>query len=247
MQRFKLTIEYDGRPFAGWQRQKDILTVQEVLEAALKQFLPNEDVAVSGSGRTDAGVHASGQVAHVDIERAIGPDELQGALNYHSRPHPVSVLAVERVDEDFHARFSALKRHYTYRIINRRAPLTFQKGLMWHVKAPIDASAMHDAAQYLVGKHDFTSFRHVHCQAQSPIKTVDYVNVERDGDLVLIHAGARSFLHHQIRSFTGTLQQVGIGKLDGIEVKNILEACDRSALPLNAPPDGLYFRKVEYT
>ncbi|UTW55528.1 tRNA pseudouridine(38-40) synthase TruA [Kordiimonas sp. SCSIO 12610] len=246
MQRFKLTIEYDGRPFAGWQRQKDILTVQEVLENALSAFLPSENAVVSGSGRTDAGVHAIGQVAHVDVMRDIGPDELQGALNYHCRPHPVSVLAVEPVDSEFHARFSAVRRHYTYKICNRRAPLTFHSGLEWHVKAPLDVEKMDKAAQYLVGQHDFTSFRHIHCQAQSPIKTVDYVKVERTGDVVLIHAGARSFLHHQIRSFTGTLQQVGIGKLQPNAVKDVLEACDRSALPLNAPPDGLYFRSVEY-
>jgi tRNA pseudouridine38-40 synthase len=246
MQRFKLTIEYDGRPFAGWQRQKDVLSVQEVLETGLKAFLPNEDCAVTGSGRTDAGVHAFGQVAHVDIARPMNADEVQGALNYHCKAQPVSVLAVETVDCEFHARFSAKRRHYIYKILNRRAPLTFQNGLSWHVKAPLDVTRMHEAAQVLVGQHDFTTFRHIHCQAQSPVKTVDYVNVEAVGDEVHIHAGARSFLHHQIRSFTGTLQQVGIGKYEVGDVKGILEARDRSALPFNAPPDGLYFKKVEY-
>jgi tRNA pseudouridine38-40 synthase len=246
MQRFKLTIEYDGRPFAGWQRQKDILSVQEVLETGLAAFLPNEECAVTGSGRTDAGVHAIGQVAHVDIERPMSADEVQGALNYHCKAHPVSVLAVEAVDNEFHARFSATRRHYVYKILNRRAPLTFQNGLIWHVKAPLDVAKMHEAAQFLVGQHDFTTFRHIHCQAQSPVKTIDYVNVEAVGDEVYIRAGARSFLHHQIRSFTGTLQQVGIGKYDVGDVKDILNACDRSALPFNAPPDGLYFKNVEY-
>lgn len=248
MQRFKLTIEYDGRPFAGWQRQADVMSVQQAIEDAALNFQPGrERVLVSGSGRTDAGVHALGQVAHIDIHaRDMSTDQLQGALNYHLKPNPVSILAVEEVNEEFDARFSAKKRHYIYRILNRRGPLTFQKGLVWHVKAPLDVAAMHEAAQLLVGQHDYTTFRHVNCQAKSPVKTVDYLNVDQVGDEVHITAGARSFLHHQIRSFTGTLQLVGLGKWTKIDVKAALEARDRQTLGLNAPPDGLYFRKVEY-
>ncbi|WP_020398497.1 tRNA pseudouridine(38-40) synthase TruA [Kordiimonas gwangyangensis] len=246
MQRFKLTIEYDGRPYVGWQRQENGPSVQAALEDACKGFAPNEDVKVMGSGRTDAGVHATGQVAHLDLERPMTADALQGALNYHLRPNPVAVVAVELVDEEFHARFSALKRHYTYKILNRRAPASFQRGLMWQVKTPLDHEAMHEAAQHLVGQHDFTTFRHAHCQAKSPVKTMDYLTVERFGEEVHIHAGARSFLHHQIRSITGTLKLVGEGNWTPADVKAALEARDRTRLGLNAPPDGLYFRKVEF-
>ncbi|WP_417456288.1 tRNA pseudouridine(38-40) synthase TruA [Kordiimonas sp.] len=246
MQRFKLTIEYDGRPFVGWQRQKTGPSVQASLEDAFKTFAPDEAIRVTGSGRTDAGVHALGQVAHVDLERVMSTDELQGALNFHLKPNSVSVLKVEAAHPDFNARFDAIKRHYTYRIANRRAPLTFDRGLRWHVKTPLDADAMHEAAQVLVGQHDFTTFRHVQCQAKSPIKTMEYLNVERDGDEVRLHAGARSFLHHQIRSIMGTLKLVGEGKWTKADVKAALEARDRQALGLNAPPDGLYFVRVEF-
>ncbi len=246
MQRFKLTIEYDGRPFAGWQRQKEAPSVQAVLEEACLAFTPNENVKITGSGRTDAGVHAKGQVAHLDLERPMSADNLQGALNFHVKPNPISVLKVEAVDNEFNARFSARKRHYSYHIINRRGHLTFQKGLAWHVKTQLDHEAMHEAAQLLVGQHDFTTFRHAHCQAKSPVKTVDYLTVEREGDEIIIKAGARSFLHHQIRSFTGTLKLVGAGQWTAADVKAALEARDRSALGFNAPPDGLYFMKVEY-
>lgn len=246
MQRFKLTIEYDGRPFVGWQRQDNGPSVQAALEDAFRAFAPNEAIRVTGSGRTDAGVHALGQVAHVDLERVMSTDELQGALNFHLKPNSVAVLKVEEVHEDFNARFDAMKRHYTYRIINRRAPLTFDRGLKWHVKTPLDADAMHDAAQVLVGQHDFTTFRHVQCQAKSPVKTMDYLKVEREGDEVRVHAGARSFLHHQIRSITGTLKLVGEGKWTRADVKAALDARDRQALGFNAPPDGLYFVRVEF-
>lgn len=246
MQRFKLLIEYDGRPFCGWQRQESVLSVQQVLEDALLALTDGERVVVQGSGRTDAGVHARAQVAHVDLERDISADNLQGAFNYHIKSHPVSVTHVEKVDDEFHARFSALKRHYEYVIVNRRAPLTFDRGLAWHVKAQLDAEAMHDAAQVLVGKHDFTTFRHAHCQAESPVKTLDYLRVARDGDRVSIRTGARSFLHHQVRSITGTLQLVGLGKWSRDDVTAALEARDRAALGINAPPDGLYFDYVEY-
>lgn len=246
MARYKLTIEYDGRPFVGWQRQADGMSVQQALEDAIAVFAPEEKVTLTGSGRTDAGVHAYAQVAHFDTERAMTVGEVQGAINYHVKPHPISVLSVEEVSEDFNARFSAEKRHYVYKICNRRAPLTFDKGLKWHVKTPLDAAAMHDAAQVLVGKHDFTTFRHVNCQAKDPVKTMDYLRVERDGDEVRLYAGARSFLHHQIRSITGTLKLVGDGKWSKADVQAALDARDRAALGFNAPPDGLYFVKVDY-
>jgi tRNA pseudouridine38-40 synthase len=246
MQRFKLIIEYDGRPFAGWQRQDNAPSVQQVLEEACAELGSGERVLVQGSGRTDAGVHALGQVAHVDIERDISAEKLREALNYHARKSPVSVLEAEAVDDEFHARFSAKKRHYIYRILNRRAPATFGEGLVWHVKAPLDAEAMHDAAQILVGKHDFTTFRHIHCQSRSPVKTLDYVDVKREGEEIHVTAGALSFLHHQIRSITGTLQMVGSGKWSKADLKAALEAKDRSRLGFNAPPDGLYFRRVDF-
>jgi len=246
MQRFKLTIEYDGRPFVGWQRQKNGPSVQAAIEDTFKIFAPREEIRVTGSGRTDAGVHALGQVAHVDLERPMSPDELQGAINYHLKPNPVAITKVEAVDQEFNARFSATKRHYVYRIVNRRAPLTFDRGLKWHVKTSLDAEAMHDAAQTLVGQHDFTTFRHVACQAKSPVKTMDYLHVERDGEQISLFAGARSFLHHQIRSIVGTLKLVGGGNWSRADVKAALEARDRQALGLNAPPDGLYFKNVEF-
>ena len=246
MPRFKLTIEYDGRPFVGWQRQENGQTVQGVLEQAIVRFVPEDHVSVIGSGRTDAGVHAYGQVAHFDTSRDVSSDEVQGAINYHLKPHPVSVISAERVNEDFNARFSAEKRHYVYKICNRRAPLTFDKGLKWHVKTPLNADAMHEAAQLLVGRHDFTTFRHAHCQAKDPVKTMDYLRVERLDEEVHLFAGARSFLHHQIRSITGTLKMVGDGKWSSADVKAALDARDRSALGFNAPPDGLYFANVEY-
>lgn len=244
--RFKLIIEYDGRPYVGWQRQKNGPSVQRALETAIENFVPEERVSLTGSGRTDTGVHAHGQVAHFDTERNITADEVQGAINYHIKPHPIAVVSAEAVNTEFNARFSAIQRHYVYKIINRRAPLTFEKGLAWHVKPHLDAEQMHIAAQHLVGCHDFTTFRHVHCQAQSPIKTMDYLRVEREGDAVLVYAGARSFLHHQIRSITGTLQLVGTGSWSPDDMKAALEAKDRNALGFNAPPDGLYFSRVDY-
>lgn len=246
MQRFKLLIEYDGRPFAGWQRQKDAPSVQQTLEEAVSRLEGPDRTVVHGSGRTDAGVHALGQVAHVDIKRDISAEKLREALNHHLKPAPISVLLVEAVDSEFHARFSALKRHYIYRILNRRAPASFNKGLVWHVRAPLDVDAMHEAAQLLVGQHDFTTFRHINCQADSPVKTIDYLDISADGEEIHIKAGARSFLHHQIRSFTGTLKLVGEGKWSVGDVQTALDAKDRAALGLNAPPDGLYFRLVEF-
>jgi tRNA pseudouridine38-40 synthase len=246
MHRFRLIIEYDGRPFSGWQRQKDAPSVQQEIEEAVAKLEDGERRVVYGSGRTDAGVHAMGQVAHVDIYREITPEKLREALNHHLQHVPVSILHVDEVEYAFHARFLAKKRHYIYRILNRRAPATFNKGLVWHVKTHLDVDAMHEAGQLLVGKHDFTTFRHIHCQAESPVKTIDYLNVSKQGEEVHIKVGARSFLHHQIRSFTGTLKLVGEGKWSKEDVAKALEAKDRDALGLNAPPDGLYFWYVEY-
>ncbi|WP_286829290.1 MULTISPECIES: tRNA pseudouridine(38-40) synthase TruA [Kordiimonas] len=247
MQRFKLIVEYDGRPFVGWQRQENGPSVQATIEDAITKFAPGEAPRVIGSGRTDAGVHALGQVAHFDLERDMTPDQVQGALNYHMQPrNTVAIVKAEAVDSEFSARFDAVKRHYVYRIANRRAPLTFDAGLKWHVKTPLDHEAMHDAAQILVGQHDFTTFRHVACQAKSPVKTMDYLTVEREGDEVRLLAGARSFLHHQIRSIVGTLKLVGAGNWTKADVQAALDARDRQALGLNAPPDGLYFKHVEF-
>jgi len=245
IQRYKLIIEYDGRPFAGWQRQINAPTVQEAVETAVEK-LSGETVRVQGSGRTDSGVHASGQVAHFDMEKKMDALRLREALNHHLRAVPVSILEVELVSEEFHARFSAKKRYYTYRIVNRRAPLTFREGLAWHVMLQLDVDAMNEGAKRLVGHHDFTTFRHTQCQAKSPIKTLDELSVERDGEEVLIKTSAQSFLHNQIRSITGTLKMVGEGKWTTDDVTTALEARDRAALGFNAPPDGLYFTKVDY-
>ncbi|WND03734.1 tRNA pseudouridine(38-40) synthase TruA [Temperatibacter marinus] len=247
MQRFKIIIEYDGRPFVGWQRQKEHLSVQQVIEEAIEKFT-GVKTTLYGSGRTDAGVHGLGQVAHFSIEKDIETDGVVGALNFHLKPYPVAILMAEKVQDDFHARFDAVQRHYTYKILNRRPRLTFQKGLVWHVPKRLDVDAMQAGANHLIGMHDFTTFRHVHCQSDSPVKTLDYLKVERlnGSDEIHIHAGARSFLHHQIRSITGTLSMVGHGQWAPEDVKIALQACDRSRLGLNAPPDGLYFRKVDY-
>ncbi|WP_374763074.1 tRNA pseudouridine(38-40) synthase TruA [Yunchengibacter salinarum] len=247
MPRYRLDVEYDGRPFVGWQRQKNGLGVQQVLEEAVAGFAPQDSITVQASGRTDAGVHASGMVAHVDIVRDdMAPDRIQGALNHFIRPHPVAVLAVSPVAPDWHARFSCRKRHYLYRIITRRAPLTFDQGLAWRVPQDLNVAAMHEAAQALVGQHDFTTFRHVACQADSPVKTLDYLDVSRRGDEVLVRTGARSFLHHQVRSMVGTLALVGRGQWPVSAVAKALAARDRGALGFNAPPDGLYFLKADY-
>ncbi len=245
MQRFKLTIEYDGRPFVGWQIQKNGPSVQQALQDAVKAF-SGEDVTVEGAGRTDRGVHALAQVAHLDLNRPISVNRLQGALNYHLRPHPVTVLQVDAVDNDFHARFSARRRLYRYRIINRRARLSFDEGLAWHIARPLDINAMNEAARYLIGKHDFTTFRHIACQARSPVKTLDLLVAEPVGVEIFFHVMARSFLHHQVRSIVGTLALVGLGKWQPVQVKAALDACDRRAVGHNAPSDGLYLTDVIY-
>lgn len=245
MTRFRLTIEYDGRPFMGWQRQAHGPSVQAAIEDAAAA-ITGETVTVHGAGRTDAGVHATGMVAHVDIERAFTPFRLREALNARLRPAPVAVIDCATAVDDFHARFSCVARHYEYRIVNRRAPLTFDAGLAWRVATPLDADAMHRAAQQLIGRHDFTTFRSAHCQADSPVRTLDRLDVVREGNTIRIFASARSFLHHQVRSMTGCLELVGRGKWSADDLKVALEARDRAALGLNAPPDGLYFIRADY-
>jgi tRNA pseudouridine38-40 synthase len=245
MPRYKLTIEYDGAPFAGWQVQADQTTVQGVLMAAI-QALSGEKASVQGAGRTDAGVHARAQVAHIDLAKDWETDIVRDALNAHLRPHPVAILAVEKVASDFNARTSALKRHYLYRIINRRADLTLDLGRAWRVPRPLDTQAMHAAAQRLIGKHDFTTFRSTECQAKSPVKTLQQLDVARDGEEVTVLAAARSFLHNQVRSMVGSLVMVGEGKWSADNLTHALEARDRTACGQVAPPDGLYLSKVEY-
>jgi tRNA pseudouridine38-40 synthase len=245
MPRYKLTIEYDGTPFVGWQAQDSGLSVQRVITEAVAAFA-GEDIAVGGAGRTDAGVHALGQVAHVDLAKDWDADTVRDATNFHLRPHPVAVLAAEKVDATFDARFSAIRRHYLYRIANRRADLTLEQNRAWRVPRPLDAAAMHAAAQRLVGRHDFTTFRAAECQAQSPVKTLDRLDVSRHGDEVRIAATARSFLHHQVRSMVGSLVHVGEGKWTADDVAAALAARDRARCGQVAPPHGLYLVRVEY-
>jgi len=243
--RFRFTIEYDGGPFVGWQRQDNGLSIQQVLEEAVTATV-QETTMVYGAGRTDAGVHALGQVAHVDIEKAIEPARLMAALNFHMKPNPIAVTACEIAADDFHARFSAIGRAYLYRIVNRRAPLVIDRGHAWHLGSELDAGAMHEAAQRLLGKHDFTSFRASLCQAQSPVKTLDRLDVMRQGEEIQVIAEARSFLHHQVRNMVGTLRLVGEGKWSADDVTRALDARDRSASGPTSPPDGLYLTRVVY-
>jgi len=245
MPRYKLTVEYDGRPFAGWQIQADQLTVQGLLTSAV-EALSGDKALVQGAGRTDAGVHARAQIAHVDLSRDWDTDTIRDALNAHLRPHPIAILAAERAADDFNARTSAIRRHYLYRIINRRADLTLEAGRAWRVPRPLDAAAMHKAAQRLIGKHDFTTFRSTECQAKSPVKTLDILKVERSGEDVYVTAVARSFLHNQVRSMVGSLVPVGEGKWSADDLTKALDARDRAACGTVAPPDGLYLIKVEY-
>lgn len=246
MTRWKLTIEYDGRPFVGWQRQAVGASVQGVLEDGVFGF-SGERITVHGAGRTDAGVHARGQVAHIDLAKEASPKTVRDAINAHMRPHPVAILSAEPVGEDFEARFSAVHRAYQYVIINRRAPLTFEAGLAWAVQVPLDEAAMQDGARHLLGRHDFTTFRAAQCQAKSPVRSVDRVDVSRDGDRVLIDVAARSFLHSQVRAFAGTLKLVGEGRWRPDEVGAALAARDRSRCGPVAPPDGLYLMRVDYS
>ncbi|MET1754723.1 tRNA pseudouridine(38-40) synthase TruA [Novosphingobium sp. RD2P27] len=245
MTRFALTLEFDGAPFMGLQRQSHGPSVQQSVEDAVFA-ITGERVAMHAAGRTDAGVHARGMRAHIDVMKDIAPFRLMEALNARLRPAPVAVLACEAVPEDWHARFSCIGRAYEYCIINRRAPLTFERGQAWQVPQPLDAEAMHRAAQVLVGLHDFTTFRSAHCQAQSPLKTLDRLDVHRQGERVLVAAEARSFLHHQVRSMVGCLALVGLGRWNEDRLIAALEARDRQVLGLNAPPDGLYFVHARY-
>ena len=245
MTRFALTIEFDGGPFFGLQRQADGPSVQQSVEEAARA-VTGETVTLHSAGRTDSGVHALAMRSHLDIAKNIEPFRLMEALNARLRPDPVSVIACEEKPDDWHARFSCIGRSYEYRIRNRRAPLTLERGRAWHVARPLDAEAMHEAAQALVGSHDFTTFRSAHCQAASPEKTLDRLDVCREGDAVIVRAAARSFLHHQVRSMVGCLALVGQGTWRIEQMTEALEAKDRSALGLNAPPEGLYFVKATY-
>ena len=235
MTRWKLTIEYDGEPFYGWQRQNDDPTVQRSIERAIAT-MTGEAATVHAAGRTDTGVHALAMAAHVDLARDVTPHRLREGINALVRPDPVAVLAVEPVADNWHARFSCTGRRYLYRILNRRAPPVLDRGRVWHVGRSLDAAAMGEAAAHLLGTHDFTTFRSVHCQSASPLKTLDALDVARVGEEILIRAAARSFLHHQVRSMTGCLAMVGTGQWSPADMKAALEARSRDALGLNAPP-----------
>ena len=245
MARYRLTLEYDGGPYCGFQAQADLPTVQASLERAITAFC-GEMVRVAAAGRTDTGVHASGQVVHIDLARDWKPDVVRDAINAHLRPEPIAVLTAQIAAADFHARFSALGRSYLYRILNRRAPPALAKGQVWLVKQPLDAAAMHTAAQALVGQHDFTTFRDVHCQAKSPIKTLDAIDIWREGESVLLAFEARSFLHRQVRSMTGSIAQVGLGRWTPDDIAAALAAKDRAACGPVAPAQGLCLVNVAY-
>jgi tRNA pseudouridine38-40 synthase len=243
--RFALTLEYDGAPFMGLQRQAHGPSVQQAIEEAVLA-VTGEQVTMHAAGRTDAGVHALAMRAHVDIAKKLTPFRLMEALNAKLRPDPIAVIACAKVADNWHARFSCIGRRYLYRIVNRRAPLTLERGRAWHIVRPLDEAAMQRAAQALVGRHDFTTFRSAQCQAKDPVKTLDRLDVRREGELVLVEAAARSFLHHQVRSMVGTLALVGLGQWEEGQIAEALAARDRAALGLNAPPEGLYFVKALY-
>lgn len=247
MTRFRLHIAFDGRPYMGWQRQRHGPSVAAALEAAVAE-ITGESAIVHGAGRTDAGVHASGMVAHVDIVRDISAFRLMEGMNARLRlaGHPIAILSATPVSDDFHARFSCIERSYRYTIICRRAPLTREAGFAWHRRHALDLPAMQEAAGFLVGRHDFTTFRHVHCQAKSPVRTLDRLEVSGEGARVFVTAKARSFLHHQVRSIVGALVFVGEGRWRPEDMKAALDACDRARLPINAPPDGLAFTGAKY-
>jgi len=245
MPRYRLSIEYDGRPFCGWQRQAGDLSVQQLLEEAIERF-SGETVVTQAAGRTDAGVHALGQVVHFDLERDWDPFKVREALNYHTKPHPVAIITADLVDESFEARFSATARHYEYRILNRRARPGLDAGRVWHVPVLLDADAMHAAAQLILGKHDFTTFRAAECQAKSPVRTLDVFEVRREAEMLVVSAKARSFLHSQVRSMVGSLKLVGQGKWTPHGFRAALDARNRASCGPLAPPDGLYLTKVDY-
>jgi len=243
--RYKITVEYDGGGFVGWQRQDTGPSIQAAVEDAIFAFT-GERVRVQCAGRTDAGVHARGQVAHFDLAREQPVEAVRGALCFHLRPHPIVVLAVEIVSADFHARFSATARRYRYRILNRRSPAAIDRSQVWHVPMPLDAGAMAESAAVLVGRHDFNSFRSVNCQAASSIKTLDRLDVRRDGEEIVIDVGSRSFLHNQVRILAGTLQLVGRGQWSRRDVEEALAARDRTRAGPTAPPIGLCLMEVRY-
>ncbi|HEX9806463.1 MAG TPA: tRNA pseudouridine(38-40) synthase TruA [Alteraurantiacibacter sp.] len=245
MTRFALTLEFDGGPFMGLQRQAHGPSVQQSVEKAA-QAITGENVTMHAAGRTDTGVHAIAMRAHIDIEKQIDAFRLMEGLNAKLRPDPIAVTACDVVDDEWHARFSCIGREYEYRILNRRAPPALEAGRVWHEARPLNADAMHRAAQALVGRHDFTTFRSVQCQAKDPVKTLDRLDVRREGEHVIIFAAARSFLHHQVRSMVGCLALVGLGKWREQDMAEALKARDRAALGLNAPPDGLYFVRAIY-
>jgi tRNA pseudouridine38-40 synthase len=245
MTRFALTIEYDGTPYMGWQRQAHGPSVQQAIEEAIAAT-SGAEVQLHAAGRTDAGVHALAMRAHFDLETELTAFRLMGALNAHLRPAPIAILGCEIVPDSWHARFSCIGRAYEYRIVNRRAPLTVERDRAWQVIQKLDAEAMHQAAQLLVGLHDFTTFRSAHCQAESPVKTLDRLDVRREGEHLFVEAEARSFLHHQVRSMVGSLAAVGTGRWTAADLQAALDATDRNALAHNAPPEGLYFMKASY-
>lgn len=245
MPRYKITIEYDGTNYSGWQQQSNAPSIQEELQKAAFRFL-KEDLLVTGAGRTDAGVHALGQVAHFDTQKTLDPFRVCQAFNANLRPQPISVLNAEIVSDDFHARFDAKKRHYIYKILNRRSRPALYENRAWWVHQPLDETLMADAAQVLIGKHDFTTFRAAACQAKSPIKTLDEIRIERYGEFIFLYFSARSFLHHQVRNIVGTLKLVGEGKWTKQQVIDALEAKDRKAGGPTAAAEGLYFEKVDY-
>ena len=245
MPRYRLLVEYDGRPYRGYQAQGELPSVQGSIERAVKAFC-GEELRLQAAGRTDTGVHATGQVLHIDLEKDWKPAVVRDALNAHLVPEPIAILAVDIPGGDWHARFSAKERRYLYRILNRKSPPALDQGRVWHVKKPLDVAAMHEAAQALIGKHDFTTFRDVQCQAKSPVKTLDLASVRREGEYVLLEFASRSFLHRQVRSMTGSLAEVGAGRWTAVDLKAALEAADRTACGPVAPPDGLYFTGVSY-
>jgi tRNA pseudouridine38-40 synthase len=245
MPRYRITIEYDGTPFVGWQRQENGRSVQQAIEEAIAKFA-GESVTLRAAGRTDAGVHALGQVAHLDLARDWPADTVRDALNAHLRPEPVAIVEAAQAAPDFDARFSAVKRHYLYRILNRRAPAALEFNRVWAIPQPLDTDAMHRAAQALIGKHDFTTFRAAECQADSPLRTLDRLDVSREGGEIAVRASARSFLHSQVRSMVGSLVKVGEGKWPESRIGEILAARDRAACGPLAPPQGLYLAAVDY-
>lgn len=245
MQRYKIIIEYFGTPFVGWQMQKTGLSVQGVIEEAIYSYT-KQQVFVYAAGRTDAGVHAKGQVGHFDLEEGLEPIRLMKAINHFMRPHKVAILSCEKADNDFHARFSATKRHYEYIILNRKAPSVIDENRVWYVHAFLNLEKMQQAASYLVGHHDFSSFRAGECQAKSPFKTLEKIEIIREGDYVKFYLSAISFLHHMVRNIVGTIRLVGEGKIPPEDMKRILEAKNRVAAGITASPDGLYFMRVDY-